>query len=70
MTAKIHFNIRVEDRTEITANKGEISMGMRVIPHVGEPKLGALQDADQAILQQFGLKRGKKRLKLQVKVAP
>ena len=70
MVAKIHFNIHVEDRTQITANKGEISMGMRIIPHVGSAKLGALQDLDQAILQQLGLKKGKQRLSLKVKVAP
>lgn len=70
MTAKIHFTIRVEDRTEITANKGEISMGMRVIPHVGKPKLVGEQDIRDALIQQFGKKGFAKRLKMGYKVTP
>ena len=51
---KIRFNVRVEDRTEITANKGEISMGMRVIPHIGKPQLIGNQDLVDAVIQAFG----------------
>ena len=54
--AKIRFNVRVEDRTEITANKGEISMGMRVIPHIGKPQLIGKQDLVDAVIQAFGKK--------------
>lgn len=68
--AKIRFDIRVEDRTEITANKGEISMGMRVIPHVGKPKLLGQQDIAEAVIQQFGKKGYAKRLKMGYKVTP
>lgn len=67
--AKIRFDIRVEDRTDITANGGEISMGMRVIPHVGKPKLIGKQDIADAMIQQFGKKIYGKRLKLGLKVA-
>ena len=66
----IRFDIRVEDRTEITANGEEISMGMRVIPHVGKPKLLGQQDIVDAIIQQFGKKGYAKRLKMGYKVAP
>ena len=58
--AKIRFNVRVEDRTEITANKGEISMGMRVIPHIGKPQLIEKQDLVDAVIQAFGKKGLKK----------
>lgn len=68
--AKIRFDIRVEDRTEITANKGEISMGMRVIPHVGKPKLVGEQDIVDALIQQFGKKGMAKKIKMGYKVAP
>lgn len=68
--AKIRFDIHIEDRTEITANKGELSMGMRVIPYVGKPKLVGKQDLADAFIQQFGKKIYGKRLKLGLKVAP
>lgn len=58
---KIRFNVRVEDRTEITANKGEISMGMRVIPHVGKPKITNEKEFKDAILQQLGTRKYIKR---------
>ena len=60
---KIRFKVRVEDRTEITANEGEISMGMRVIPHIGKPEIPT-KDIYDAIVQQFGLKKGKKRYRI------
>ena len=60
MVAKIRFNVRVEDRTEITANKGEISMGMRVIPHIGKPQLIGKLDLVDAVIQAFGKKGLKK----------
>ena len=60
MVAKIRFKVRVEDRTEITANKGEISMGMRVIPHIGKPQLIEKQDLVDAVIQAFGKKGLKK----------
>lgn len=60
MATKIRFNVRVEDRTEITANKGEISMGMRVIPHIGKPQLIEKQDLVDAVIQAFGKKGLKK----------
>lgn len=60
MVAKIRFNVRVEDRTEITANKGEISIGMRVIPHIGKPQLIEKQDLVDAVIQAFGKKGLKK----------
>lgn len=60
MATKIRFNVRVEDRTEITANKGEISMGMRVIPHIGKPQLIGKQDLVDAVTQAFGKKGLKK----------
>lgn len=60
MVAKIRFNVRVEDRTEITANKGEISMGMSVIPHIGKPQLIGKQDLVDAVIQAFGKKGLKK----------
>lgn len=66
----IRFDIRVEDRTEITANGDEISMGMRIIPHVGKPKLVGEQDIRDALIQQFGKKGYAKRLKMGLKVAP
>ena len=68
--AKIRFDIRVEDRTEITANKGEISMGMRVIPHVGDARLVGKQDIVDALIQQFGKKGMAKRIKMGYKVTP
>lgn len=70
MVAKIHFDVHVEDRTEITANKGEISMGMRIIPHIGKPKLQGAQDLRDAIIQQFGKKKYGKRLRMGIKVTP
>ena len=60
MVAKIRFNVRVEDRTEITANQGEISMGMRVIPHIGKPQLIGKHDLVDAVIQAFGKKGLKK----------
>lgn len=66
--AKIRFDIRVEDKTEITANNGEISIGMRVIPHIGKPKLLGQQDIADAMIQQFGKKGYAKRLKMGYKV--
>ena len=68
--ARIRFTVRVEDRTEITANKGELSMGMRIITHVGKPKLLGQQDIADALIQQFGKKGYAKRLKMGLKVAP
>lgn len=68
--AYIHFDIHIEDKTEITANNGEISMGMRVIPHVGAPKLLGKQDIADALIQQFGKKGYAKRLKIGLKVTP
>lgn len=60
MVAKIRFSVHVEDRTEITATKGEISMGMRVIPHIGKPQLIGKQDLVDAVIQAFGKKGLKK----------
>lgn len=70
MVAKIHFDVHVEDRTEITANKGEISMGMRIIPHIGKPRLTETQDLADALIQQFGKKGYGKRLTMGFKVTP
>ena len=66
--ASIRFNIRVEDRTEITANEDEISMGVRIIPHVGKPKLMGQKDITDALIQQFGKRGYAKRLKMGIKV--
>lgn len=68
MVAKIHFNVHIEDKTKITANEGEISMSMRVIPHVGKPKLTGTQSFRDAILQQFGVHRYNKGRKYETKV--
>ena len=68
--ASIRFDIRIEDRTEITANGDEISMGMRVIPHVGKPKLVGEQDIRDSLIQQFGKTGFAKRLKMGLKVVP
>lgn len=68
--AKIRFTIHVEDKTEITANGGEISMGMSVLPLVGKPKLLGQQDIADAMIQQFGKKGYAKRLKMGYKVTP
>lgn len=60
--ARLRFNIRVSDRTEITANPNEISMGMRVMAFVGEPVLIGEKDIVDAAIQQFGKKLGTKRV--------
>lgn len=66
--ASIRFKVRYEDKTEITANKGEISMGMRIITHVGKPQLVGKQDIADALIQQFGKKVGLKRLQMGYKL--
>lgn len=57
----MRFNIKVTERTEITANPNEISMGTRVIATVGEPKLLGTNTLQDAIIQQFGKKGYRKR---------
>ena len=64
----IRFKIRYEDKTEITANPDEISMGMRVVTHIGKPVLTDKQDMADALIQAFGKKAGLKRLQMGYKL--
>ena len=68
MATSVRFDVRVEDRTEITANEDEISMGMKVVTHIGRPKLINGQDMAQAMIQQFGKRAYGKKLKIGVKI--
>ena len=66
--ASIRFKVRYEDKTEITANPEEISMGMRVITHIGKPVLKGKQDIADALIQEFGKKLGLKKLEMGYKL--
>lgn len=69
MGAKIRFNIKVTERTEIHATPEELSASARVITTVGEPKLIGGQTMRDAIIQQIGNRKYLKRLnKLGLKV--
>lgn len=63
------FTIRVEDRTELTADENEISMRMNVYAHVVKDFNLDDDKMRDAIIQQFGKRIYGKRLKIGLKGA-
>lgn len=66
MGAKIKFNIKVSERTEITANPEELSVGARIITSVGKPIITGTNTMRDAIIQQIGVHRWTKRNRLKM----